>query len=425
VNRLAAAAFLISWGVAAPARADLADDVDKLAAAWRPSAEVVVLPPRFPIAGDTMTIVLPPGAATGAGNRCTTLAIVGAVSTTFALRLASPESTPVVADSFLPSAAGAVHLVRCGPERQALGVLGLQMRSPHGVVETVVATSERPLIELRTVLPHRDPGAGVAAPAPGPPPPPAALVSRVAAVERFFAREGITAARKRLAPTDASGLGQLLLDLSPGCHHLFVLAMPPEGADTAQDVDAELVWANGNVGASDRTDSPDAALLACTGERRLGVLSYGGGLGKMPVFVLHGKRGLPEGLPTGLGPDARGRMAKALVERHVALPGRPPVYASLGVAGLTELPVEVEPGQCYLAMAAPIQGEAKLLSFNTEAGIRRTRAHTDEPDAALVSSFCAGAVDRAKLEVEAHGIDLVWLSALWPTARLPLGSETP
>jgi hypothetical protein len=418
-------AFLVGWGVVAPARADLAEDVDKLAAAWRTSAQVVVQPPRFPIAGDTMTIVLPPGSAGGVEGACTTVAVVGAVSTTFALKLASPEPTSLVVESFLPSVAGAVHLVRCGRERRALGVLGLQMRSPHGVVETIVATSERPLVELRTVLPHRDPGAVVAAPAPGPPPPPAVLASRVGAVERYFAREDIAGVRKRLAPTDANGSGQLLLDLSPGCHHLFVLAAPPDGVEIAQDVDAELIWANGNVGASDRTDSPDAALLACTGERRLGVLSYGGGAGKMPVFVLHGRRELPEGLPGGVGPDARGRMAKALIERHVALPARQPVYTSLGIAGLTELPVEVEPGQCYLAMTAPIQGEAKVLSVNTEAGTRRTRAHTDESDVALVSSFCAGAVTRAKLEIEAHGIDLVWLAALWPTARLRLGSQTP
>lgn len=419
------AAFLVSWSVAAPARADLAEDVDKLAAAWRPGGRVAVLPPRFPIAGETTAIVLPPSAATGSGSGCTTVAVVGAVSTTFALRLASSDETGGVMDSFLPSVAGTAQVVRCGPERAALSVIGLQMRSPHGVLETIIATSESPLIELRTVLPHRDPGTLMAAPAAGPPPPPASLDSRVGAVERFFAREDITGVRRRLAPTDANGSGQLLLDLSPGCHHLFVLGAPPRGGDVAQDVDAELVWANGSVGASDRTDSPDAALLACTGERRLGVLSYGGAAAEKPVFVLHGKKDLPEGLPAGIGPDAQGRMAKALVERHLVLPSRQPVYASLGVAGITELPIEVEPGRCYVAMAAPIQGEMKLLALNAEAGTRRTRAHTDETDAALVSTFCVGAVDRGKLEVEAHGIDLVWLSALWPTARLELGSETP
>jgi hypothetical protein len=420
-----AAAFLVSWSVAASARADLADDVDKLAVAWRPAARVVVLPPRFPVAGETTAIVLPPWAASRAGNGCTTVAVVGAVSTTFALRLSSSDATSLIADSFLPSVAGTAQIVRCGPEREALAVIGLQMRSPHGVLETIVATSESPLIELRAVLPHRDPGTITAAPAAGPPPPPAALALRVAAVERFFAREDISGLRRRLAPTDANGTGQILLDLSPGCHHLFVLAAPSKNADTVQDVDAELVWANGSVGSSDRTDSPDAALLACTGERRLGVLSYGGAAVEAPVFVLHGKKELPQGLPPGIGPDARGRMAKALVERHLVLPSRQPVYASLGVAGITELPIEVEPGRCYVAMATPIQGETKLLALNAEAGTRRTRAHTDEADAALVSTFCVGAVDRGKLEVEAHGIDLVWLSALWPTARLGLGSETP
>jgi hypothetical protein len=377
------------------------------------------------MAGETMVLVLPQEAANGIGNGCTTVAVIGAASTTFAVRLSSPDPTNLVTESFLPSVAGAVHLVRCGMERQALGVLGVQMRSPHGVLETVVATSDRPPLELRSVLPHRDPGTAIASPTAGPPPPPAALASRVGAIERFFAKEEIPGVRRRLAPTDAGGMGQIVLDLSPGCHHFFVLAAPPEGVDTAQDVDAELVWANGSVGATDRTDSPDAALLACTGERRLGVLSYGGGTAKMPVFVLHGKKDLPEGLPPGLGPDARARMGKALLERHVALPSRQPVYSSLGVAGITELPIEVEPGRCYLAVAAPIQGEMKLMALNAEAGTRRTRAHTDESDVALVASFCVGAVDRAKLEVEAHGIDIVWLAALWPTARQELGGESP
>jgi len=166
VKRILAATFLVTWGVAAPARADLADDVDKLVAAWRPSARVVVLPPRFPMVGETTTIVLPADAASGVGGACTTIAVVGAASTTFALRLSSPDATRIVAESFRPGVAGAVHLVRCGPERLAVGVLGLQMRSPHGVIETVVATSERPLVDLRAVLPHRDPGAAVAAPVP-------------------------------------------------------------------------------------------------------------------------------------------------------------------------------------------------------------------------------------------------------------------
>lgn len=419
------ATFLVTSSIAAPVHADLSDDVDKLASAWASGAHVTVLPPRFPIPGEAATIVLPPEALSHPVNGCTTVAVIGAVSTTFALRLSSADGATPTAESFLPSTAGAVHIVRCGDERKGIGVLGIQMRSPHAVIETLVATSERPPLDLRTVLPHRDPGTVAGAPGAGPAPPPSPTAARIEAVVRFFSREGITDIERRLAPTDATGAGQILLELSPGCHHVFVLSVSAEGGDVAQDVDAELVWANGSVGASDRTDSPDATLLACTGERRLGVLSYAGSSPGAPVLVLQGKTELPTGLPPGIGPDARARMAKALVDRHAALPTTQPVYTSLGVAGITEMPIEVEPGQCYLAMATPIQGEMKLLSLDTEAGTRRSRAHTDEPDAALVSSFCVGATGRAKLELEAHGLDVIWLSALWPTSRRRLGEEDP
>jgi hypothetical protein len=419
-----AAAFLLVSSFAAPLRADLTDDADKLAAAWSRGGHVTVLTPRFPVPGETTLIALPPDATTGDGDGCTTVAVLGAASTTFAVRISGPDSTIASADSFLPSVAGAVHLVRCGAERRSLGIFGLQMRSPHGVIETVVATSERPLIELRTVLPHRDPGAVPPATGPGPPPPPAALDARIDAIERIFSRDGVSDENRRLGPTDASGSGQVVLDLPSGCHRLFVLSVSPGGADMPIDIDADLIWANGAIAASDRTDSPDASLLACTGERRLAVLAYGGSASRVPVMVFQGRTEIPRGLPPAIGPDAQGRMAKALFERHVALPSGQPIYASLGVSGLTELPIEVEPGRCYVAMVSPIQGETKLLALDAEAGARYSRAHSDDADSALVAAFCAGGVDRGKLEVEAHGRELVWIAALWSTAQTKLG-EAP
>lgn len=408
---------------AALARAELADDVDELKAAWSHDGHVTVLSPRFPVPGEMTLLALPPDAV-APGDGCTTVAVLGATSTTFALRLGGDDAALPQTESFLPSVAGAVHLVKCGADRAHLDLVGFQMRSPHGVLETLVVTSKRPPIELRAVLPHRDPGAVQSPPGAGPPPAPAPLETRIAAVERSFSAENAVETSRRLAPTDATGAGQILLDLAPGCHRISVLAVAPEGADVPVDVDAELAWANGTVDASDRTDSPDAALLTCTGERRLGVLAYGGSAPKIPVLVVHGRSDLPKGLPPGVGPGALARMARALAERHVSLPNAQPAYASLGVTGLTELPIEVEPGECYVAMTVPIQGDAKLLTLGWEAAMQRTRVHSDDGNAAM-ASFCAGASERAKLEVEVHGREVVWLTALWPVASRRLGEDAP
>ena len=410
---------------AAPLRAELADDIDALKVAWTANANVTVLPPRFVVAGEPLVVSLPLRATDTRTDGCTTVAILGAVSTTFAVHLAADDSESPQAESFLPSVAGAVHIVRCGPERNRLELIGVQMRSPHAVLETIVATSKRPLIELRSVLGHRDPGSVPSVPGPGPAPAPAPIDVRAQTVEHSFSREGAVDITPRLGPTDAAGAGQILLDLSPGCHHIAVMSTIRQGVEPTPDVDAEVAWASGQVAASDRTDSPDAMLMVCNGERRLGVLAYGGGPPKTPVLILEGKTDLPPGLPAGVGADALGRMAKALSEYHAVLPVTQPVYQSLGVAGLTELPVETEPGQCYVALVVPIQGEPKLLSFTVESGTVKSRSHTDDADAAVLLSFCAGATDRARFEVEAHGKEIVWLTALWPISRLRLGEEAP
>ena len=418
------AAFLVISSFAAPIRAELSDDVDALRSAWSANAHVTVLPPHFGIAGEPLLIALPQWAIDTRRDGCTTVGVMGAVSTTFAVVIGEDE-TQSPADSYLPSVAGAAHIVRCGDERARLGLLGIQLRSPHGVLETIVATSSRPLVELRTVLGHRDPGTIPVPAPPSPPPAPAPTESRAEAIERTFSRDGATEVVPRLAPTDGAGSGQILLDFAPGCHRFAILSTVPPTPSGAPDVDAEIAWANGQVAAQDRTDSPDAALVACTGERRLGVLAYRGGPARTPVIVLEGRSPLPDGLPASVGPDALGRFAKVLAEYHVALPGNQPIYSSLGVAGITELPVETEPGQCYVAMVSPIQGEAKLLSLRAEAGSLASATHTDESDSAVLLSFCARAAERARLDVEAHGKELVWIAVLWPVARLRLGEEAP
>ena len=138
-----------------------------------------------------------------------------------------------------------------------------------------------------------------------------------------------------------------MLDFEPGCHRVAILAINPndphDRADV-HDVDAELAWVSGEVASVNRTDSPDATLTACTGARQLAIVAFAGAAPRGTVLLLEGHTPLPDGVPEEWGRLARARIARALLDRRAPSPVTPPVYTSLGVAGVTVLPVEVEPG---------------------------------------------------------------------------------
>jgi hypothetical protein len=240
-----------------------------------------------------------------------------------------------------------------------------------------------------------------------------------------LAREEATNVERRAAQADAAGNGRLLMELAAGCHRLTVFATPADPRDDRfLDVDAELGWASGGVTSVDRTDSPDAALTACTPERELGILSFAGAAKGGSVVVVHSRTDLPAAVPERWG-IARARVARALVERRIPSPPSPPTYESLGVAGITVLPVELEPGRCYLAAVALLQGSIKLLALNASAGGAASLAHVDSTDTAAVVTFCAGTVQRGRLDVEVHGASPIWIAGLWPVGERRLGEEEP
>jgi hypothetical protein len=89
------------------------------------------------------------------------------------------------------------------------------------------------------------------------------------------------------------------------------------------------------------------------------------------------------------------------------------------------MPVEVEAGACYLAVVIELRGTAQTLGLAARAGGReaQSRAPLDAPGTAL--SLCTGASTRALVEVEARGLSLVWMSALFQTGRTALGVTEP
>ena len=161
-----------------------------------------------------------------------------------------------------------------------------------------------------------------------------------------------------------------------------------------------------------------------TAERELGILAFAGAGKGGSVVVVHGVTELPAGVPVRWG-AARAHVARTLLERHIPAPASSPIYESLGVAGLTVLPLELEPGRCYLATVASLQGDIKLIALSAVAFGPAAQAHVDDSDEAAAVTFCAGTTPHGRLEVEVHGASPIWLAAVWPFGERRLGEEMP
>lgn len=419
--RVAAGVGLVAALGSAPLQAGLASDADTVATRFAGAAAVTRLAPRLYGAGSPTALTLPLETTFASGPGCTTVVLLGAVSTAFIV--SAPGDDGDNGDRIVGSVVGLAQIARCGPERTDLAALSIEARSPHAVLEILLATSAAPLPDARTLLPHRDPGNVPPLSRPGPPPNPGLAANRIQRLESRLSREEGTDVERRTVQADPEGSGRLLMELAPGCHRLTVFALPAGPRDESfHDIDAELGWASGGVTSVDRTDSPDAALMACAEERELGILSFAGAARSGSVLVVHSRTALPTAVPERWG-VARARIARSLLERRIPAPGSPPIYESLGVAGITTLPVELEPGRCYLAAVAALQGNVKLLALNASAGGPSSLAHVDSTDAAAVVTFCAGTIQRGRLDIEAHGASPIWIAGLWPLGERRLGEE--
>ncbi len=178
---------------AAPARADLDSDVTRLAAAWRArEAEVRGYPPHLLERGETKLLFLPEEATSSKLPGCTTVAVLGAVSTSFVLRFAPPRRRSQRSGGEWPrvAVAGIAEVTRCGDTRGSLSRLVVEMRSPRAVLEVVVARSLAPLSAVDAVLPQRNPGPVAQPIASGPRPMLGPLSVRAKAIEAAARRRG-------------------------------------------------------------------------------------------------------------------------------------------------------------------------------------------------------------------------------------------
>jgi hypothetical protein len=419
-SRAPARALLVAIAVATlglprPARGDLGTDAERLALAWTAFGKVHRLKPRFLERGDVLPLLFPPELVKGDANGCVTLAVLGTTSMQFLVDPGAQLSTRGALDMPEGSLAGSLELTRCGVQKELLANVILEMRSPRGVLEVLAVASKKPPPALTAILPHRDPGPMAPPGGSGPRPTVAPLAARVQAVEQRTARSGAIELTNEDLTASAAGSGVELVPLGVGCHQFELLAGERTRSERrSADLDLEISSVDGSrLLATDKSESNDARALICVGEPAPVVMRFAGAPPGSRVTLLRARWDLAEGLPERWPPEARAPMSAVLREQ------------ALGVQGTTAMPVAVEPGACYLAVVIELRGTAQSLALAARAGgsEAQSRAPLDAPGTAL--SFCAGSTSRALIEVEARGLSLVWMSALWQTGRIRLGETEP
>jgi hypothetical protein len=301
----------------------------------------------------------------------------------------------------------------------------MEMRSPRGEIETLVANSVGPLPRLPEILPGRDPGVELPLGDPGPRPALPALTERLMRLAQRAQRESAKAFEQLPSEAGADGTGAETLTLDRGCHQLSVLSEATANGSLVVDLDAELV--DGESGARlavDRAEDADAALSVCLGVPTRVELRFIGAAPKAPLRVAHARWDLPPGLPSSWGAEARAALASLARSAHLELLNAP-VYSSLGVQGKTELPLEVEPDACYSALLVPLRGEVRGLSLSVLTRALGTVPHGSSDTFGSAVSFCARGARLATVEVASQGTGLAWLLSVWQTGRSALGVRAP
>lgn len=414
---------LVSITTAVPSSADLGRDTDRLALAWSAFGHVTRLKPRLLDRAEHFPLVLPAEPLDPKTPGCVSIAVLGTTHTHFLLDAsATGEGRPGV-DWPEGSLAGALTVTRCGEQKPLLAALALEMRSPRGVLEILTLASDEPPPALTQVLPHRDPGPMAPLGGSGPRPSVAPLAVRVRAVEERSARERALELTVQDLTASPAGTGFALLTLAPGCHRFDLLG--DEAGRHPTDVDFDIATAEGGeLLASDHGESSDAGALLCVG-RPIPVTMRFSGVGPLSHLALVRARwDLEPSLPQRWPPEARARVSAVLRDRRVPLTAARLTDEALGVQGDTLMPLEVEAGACYIAVAVALRGGAAAISLAARSGRGTSQSRLDQDVPGALLTFCAGPSERALVEIDARGLGLVWMSAVWQLGRETLGGDS-
>lgn len=407
--RRAAIGAVVSIGVASggDARAQLHDAAARVADAWKAVGAVVAVDKsRFLNDDETIAVTLP----TLPEGNCTTLVLLGARGLGF------HANPPGEGAQHIASEAGALSIAQCGDELPRR--IMVTSDSGRGALETIVARSQQPLPALQVILPERTGGGLGPLPEPGALPLLPAPEKRADLAEIRAKRDGATISTRSIWYSGVDGAGVGEETLPPGCHvlNLFASDFGSRGGRKGKlDLDAEMRDSSDDrLLARDRTDAPDAQLPVCVGETtQVGIVFVGAPSGA-PVLVSHAAWALPQHLPSLWGSEARARMASALLARHVASLPAEPVQLAQGGSGTTPVPLSIEPGGCYIAVASLVQGAAHSFGLRVRVRAREVADDRGVDESSAVVAFCAGDRSLAAAEIEARGTPLLgWGLALY------------
>jgi hypothetical protein len=416
-----AAALL--WG-GGEARAEVRELAGRVVEQWRMvGAEVDQLPTRFLYDDEKATIYLPEPTEE---RTCTTVAILGARGLSFRARVGGLDEEALAQEpgARASSIAGVLQLERC--DRGPIRFVTVASDAGRGAIEIVVGRSAHALPSLRLVLPERTGGAQPQPPEPGALPTLIAPQKRADFAEARAKRDGATLAARETWSAGVDGTGQHALTLEPGCHRieLFALEGKPGPRKARVDLDAELRGEEDELLSRDRTEAPDARLETCVGKPAEGTVLFGGAASGGDVLVTRASWALPEKLPELWGPQPRAKMSRALLARHMRPPQNDPVALLQGGSGLTTTTISVEPGACYVALAAVTHGHSRGIGLRANVGAKQSVDERGPSDDGAAVAFCVGAHDRAALEIEARASSVSWGLALYAVAHR-VWSEDP
>jgi hypothetical protein len=406
-----AAAIVSALSLAgAEARGEVRDSAERVADQWRKAGAAVALgTTRFLDDDETIAIALP----SLPEGTCTTIVLIGARGISFHVKIAGAgeERDTDAGPRNIASVAGALSLERCGtsPVRRLL----VTSDAGRGAIETVVAKSTAPLPTLRSILPERTGGTILPAPEPGFLPPLPPPDKRADTAERRAKRDGASAAARVTWHAGPDGAGAMQVELEAACHRFELFALDPRAGQPLRrgklDLDAEMRDEDDHLVARDRTDAPDAHLDACVGQPMTATIVFAGSPASSPVLVTHVTWPLAEHLPTLWGSEAGAKMAAALLARHAGALREEAVFVAQGSNGMTPIPLPVEPGACYVAVASVVQGNVRGIGLRAIVGARDSRDDRGVADHSGAIAFCVGDQLRTRIEVEARGtIDMSW-----------------
>jgi hypothetical protein len=401
--------------VSTEVRADLGSDAEELARRWGAAGlRTVRLAPVFLEHGRARPVRLPDAAYDPGKPSCTTIAFLAGRSTDFVVRI-DPVNTlkhHASGGHAERSVAGVVLVSQCGAAREAFARLSIELRVARSALETVIAVGDGPAPALADVLPERASGPAAPLADPGPRGPIEPLAARARRAEERAKNAGAAGIRAQSFTAEHDGTGRELVRLEEGCHRIELMA--ELGGKPSIDLDAELrETTSERLVARDRSDAPDARLELCAGSSMGVDLVYAGAPGPVEVMFFDALYPLPKGAPTIWGARARAALSAALWRRKLPPIDDPPVEQRLGVAGMTSMPIVIEPGSCYVAAVGTIRGDPRSVTLTAKVD---TRIAFDS-NAGLVDgsavAFCSGGSDRARIETEVRGSAVAWVLDIW------------